>query len=222
MNVTVQTLARLPLFAGLDEQTLEKVVPYVRVHSFEPGQEVTLAGEPCRDVHVVASGTIRARRLSLQGREYILEYIRPGEALNLAAALDNGANLATGEAIVPTTTYAIPCDRFRQLVRDHRSVATATLAHLAGQVRHLSDTVEDLALHTVRARLARFLLSTRDDGAQPARHWTQEEIAAHIGTVRDVVGRTLRTFARNGLIRRERGRLVIVDRAGLEAEAMYV
>jgi hypothetical protein len=39
--------------------------------------------------------------------------------------------------------------------------------------------------------------------------------------VRDVVGRTLRSFARLGYIRRERGRLVIVDRAGLEQEAMY-
>jgi CRP/FNR family transcriptional regulator len=222
MNVTVQTLARLPLFAGLDQQVLEQIVPHVRVHSFEPGQEITIAGEPCRDVHIVTSGTIRARRLSLEGREYILEYIRAGEALNLAAALDNGNNLATGEAIVSTTTYAISCEHFQQLVRDHRSVAAASLAYLAGQVRHLSDTVEDLALHTVRARLARFLLSTRDDGGQPNRHWTQEEIAAHIGTVRDVVGRTLRVFARSGLIRRERGRLVIVDRAGLEAEAMYV
>ena len=45
-------------------------------------------------------------------------------------------------------------------------------------------------------------------------------ISTYIGTVRDVVGRTLRTFANDGLIRRERGRLVVVDRAGLEHEAM--
>ncbi len=85
----------------------------------------------------------------------------------------------------------------------------------------MSDTVEDLALHTVRARLARFLLSRKSNGAHPAQHWTQEEIAAHIGTVRDVVGRTLRSFAQQDLIRRERGRLVVIDRPGLEHEAMY-
>jgi CRP/FNR family transcriptional regulator len=74
----------------------------------------------------------------------------------------------------------------------------------------------------VRARLARFLLSMGQGRAAPARHWTQEEIAAHIGTVRDVVGRTLRLFSHKGLIRRERGRLVITDRDGLEQVAQYV
>ena len=117
-----------------------------------------MAGEPCAYMHIVASGTIRVRRLSLEGREYVLEYILPGQAFNLAAALDGGTNLANGEALTRTTTYAIPCDRFRQFVRDHPSVAAVALTRLSGQVRHLSDTVEDLALHTVRARLARFLL----------------------------------------------------------------
>jgi CRP/FNR family transcriptional regulator len=215
-------LAQLALFAGLDEQALAEIAPHVRMYTFEPGQDIALAGEPCTDMHIVTSGTIRARRLSLEGREYVLEYIHPGQALNLAAALDNGTNLANGEALTRTTTYAIPCDRFREFVRDHPSVAVAALTRLSSQVRHLSDTVEDLALHTVRARLARFLLSSGDEGASSARHWTQEEIAAHIGTVRDVVGRTLRVFARGGLIRRERGRLVITDRDGLEQEAQYI
>ena len=233
MNVTVPMLAQLALFAGLDEQALAEIAPDVRVHTFEPGQNIALAGEPCATMYIVATGLIRARRLSLEGREYVLEYIAPGQALNLAAALDSGTNLANGEAIVRTETYAIPCDRFRQFVSDHPSVAVAALGRLASQVRHLSDTVEDLALHTVRARLARFLLSSGDERrrSEPGRrgdpalsphHWTQEEIAAHIGTVRDVVGRTLRVFARSGLIRRERGRLVIVDREGLEQEAQYI
>lgn len=222
MDVTVPKLAQLTLFAGLDEQALAEIAPHVRVYTFEPGQDVSLAGEPCADMHIVVSGTIRARRLSLEGREYVLEYIRPGEALNLAAALDNGPNLASGEALTPTTTYAIPCERFRRFVRDHPSLAAAALTRLSGQVRQLSDTVEDLALHTVRARLARFLLSNGEGSASPARHWTQEEIAAHIGTVRDVVGRTLRVFSRSGLIRRERGRLVITDRDKLEQEAEYI
>ena len=222
MNVTVPTLAQLALFARLDEQALAEIAPHVRVLTFEPGQDIALAGEPCTFMHIVASGTIRVRRLSLEGREYVLEYILPGQTFNLAAALDGGTNLANGEALTRTTTYAIPCDRFRQFVRDHPSVAATALTRLSSQVRHLSDTVEDLALHTVRARLARFLLTSGDRGAAPARHWTQEEIAAHIGTVRDVVGRTLRVFSRRGLIRRERGRLVITDREGLEQEAEYI
>jgi CRP/FNR family transcriptional regulator len=222
MNVTVPMLAQLSLFASLDEQDLAEIAPHVRIQTFEPGRDIALAGEPCDLMHIVVEGIIRVRRLSLEGREYVLEYVRPGQAFNLAAALDSGTNLASGEAMTQTTTYAIPCDRFRRFVHDHPSVAAVALAHLSSQVRHLSDTVEDLALHTVRARLARFLLSTGQENAVPARHWTQEEIAAHIGTVRDVVGRTLRLFSQEGLIRRQRGRLVITDRDGLEQVAQYV
>jgi len=222
MNVTASALAKLDLFAKLDEQVLAEIIPYVRVQIYEPGQDVTVAGEPCAFMYIVMSGTIRVRRLSLEGREYVLDYILPGQAFNLAAALDGGTNLANGEALTRTTTYAIPCDHFREFVRAHPAIAATALSRLSSQVRQLSDTVEDLALHTVRARLARFLLTSGANGSSPARHWTQEEIAAHIGTVRDVVGRTLRVFSRSGLIRRERGRLVITDREGLEQEAQYI
>jgi CRP-like cAMP-binding protein len=222
MNVIASTLGEFALFAGLDDQALLEIASHVREHSFAPDQVIALAGEPCQVVCLVVRGVVRTRRLSVEGREYVLDYIRAGQAFGLVPALDGGMNLATAEALTLTETYLIPCERFRQIVRDHPSVAVAALESLSARVRGLSDTVEDLALYTVRARLARFLLSRREEGLQPAKHWTQEEIAIHIATVRDVVGRTLRSFARQGYIRRERGRLVIVDRAGLEREAMYV
>jgi len=221
MNVTASMLAKFALLSGLDEHALLELVPHVHEHTFEPDEVVAVAGEPCQNICMVVRGVIRTRRLSLDGREYILEYVRAGEPLGLAAALDGGTNVATAEALTLTTAYLIPSDHFRRVVREHPSVAAAALVYLSARVRDLSDTVEDLALHTVRARLARFLLLRRENGPRPSRQWTQEEIAVHIGTVRDVVGRTLRSFAQQGLVRRERGRLVIADRAGLEHEAMY-
>lgn len=221
MNVIASKLGEFKLFAGLDDQTLAELASHVHERTFEPGQMVALAGEPCQVVCLVVRGIVRTRRLSIEGREYVLEYIRPGQAVGLVPAMDGGLNLATAEALTRTLAYLIPCELFRQIVREHPSVAVAALESLSARVRDLTDTVEDLALHTVRARLARFLLSRREDGPQPSRHWTQEEIAMHIGTVRDVVGRTLRSFARQGYIRRERGRLVVADRKSLEHEAMY-
>ena len=221
MNVTASRLGEFKLFAGLDDRTLAEIASHVHERTFEPGEEVAPGGEPCQAVCLVVRGIVRTRRLSMEGREYVLEYIRPGQPVGLVPAVDGGLNLATAEALTRALTYLIPCELFRQIVREHPSVAAAALESLSARVRDLSDTVEDLALHTVRARLARFLLSQREDGPQPARHWTQEEIAIHIGTVRDVVGRALRSFARQGYVRRERGRLVIADRRGLEHEAMY-
>jgi CRP-like cAMP-binding protein len=221
MNEIASTLGEFSLFAQLDDRTLLEITSYLHEHTFEPGEVVALAGEPCQVVCLVVRGVIRTQRLSIEGREYVLGYVRKGEALGLVPALDGGTNVSTAEALTRTRTFLIPCERFRQIVYDHPSVAVVALGNLSARVRGLSDTVENLALHSVRARLARFLLSRREEGPQPSKHWTQEEIAIHIGTVRDVVGRTLRSFARQGLVRRERGRLVVADRTGLEREAMY-
>jgi CRP/FNR family cyclic AMP-dependent transcriptional regulator len=219
MAITVEVLSQLPFFAGLGEDDLLKIAPHIHERTFSPGQVIILEGEPCQAVYFIAHGVVRALRLSLKGREQVLAYLGPGESFNLVPVLDSRPNLATAESVTEATLYTISCQRFHQIMRDHHEVALAVLEHLAAEVRRLSDMVENLALYTVRTRLARFLLDHAED-MQPPKRWTQEEIAAHIGTVRDVVGRALRTFAYDGLIRRERGRLAVMDRAGLEHEAM--
>lgn len=226
MAVTVQTLSKLAFFSGLGNDALLEIGPHIHERSFSPGQVVILEGDPCRAVYFVARGLVRTRRLSLDGREQVLAYHGSGEPLNLVPALDGGPALATVDAVMDTTLYTIPCERFWWITRHHHEVAQAVLKHLATEVRRLSDMVEDLALYTVRTRLARFLLAHASaergevaEGTQPPRRWTQEEIAAQIGTVREMVGRTLRAYAAAGLIRRQRGRIVVVDREGLEREA---
>ena len=219
MVAAIQTLSKLPFFSRLGNDVLSEIAPYIQERTFSPGQVVILEGEPCQAVYFVVQGVVRTGRLSPEGREHVLAYLGPGEPFNLVPAFDGGPNLAAVDAVTDTRLYTIPCEYFRRVMRDHPGVALAVMEHLAAEVRRLSDMVEDLALHTVRTRLARFLLA-HADGTQPPTRWTQEEIAAQIGTVRDVVGRTLRTFADDGLIRRERGRLVVMNRAGLEREAM--
>jgi CRP/FNR family cyclic AMP-dependent transcriptional regulator len=219
MAVAIQTLSKLSFFSRLDDNALSGIAPYITERTFSPGQVILLEGEPCQVVYFIAQGVVRTHRLSSEGREQVLAYLGPGEPFNLVPALDGRPNLASVDAVTDTTLYTIPCEHFQRVMRDHHEVALAVMKRLAAEVRRLSDMVEDLALHTVRTRLARFLLA-QAEGAQPPKRWTQEEIATYIGTVRDVVGRTLRTFAKDGLIRRERGRLVVVDRAGLEREAM--
>jgi len=218
MTITVEILSQLPLFAALNDDALRGIAPHVYERTFSHGQVILLEGDPCQAVYFVVRGVVRTRRMSLAGREYVLAYLGPGESFNLVPALDGGPHLASVDAVTDTTLYTIPCECFRRVVRQHHEVALLVLERLASEVRRLSDAVEDLALHTVRTRLARFLLAQAGD-TQPSHRWTQEEVAAHIGTVREMVGRTLRAFAAAGLIRRQRGRVVVVDREGLEREA---
>ena len=219
MDVVSRTLSEFGLFAQLGEAALREIAARVVESKYAPDQIISLAGEPCEGVRLIVQGEVSMQRLSTEGREYVLDYLGPGEIFDLVPVLDGGTTLSTVQALSHTTLYVIPCPYFHEVLERYQPVSQAVLVLLAGQVRYLSDAVEDLALHTVRTRLARFLLANAADERNP-RRWTQEEIAAGIGTVRDVVGRTLRSFAREGLIRRVGGRLAVADREALEDEAM--
>ncbi len=217
--ITAQKLSQLALLAPLDEEAVRGMLPHVHERAVTAGQMVLLEGEPCRAVYFVVRGLARSKRLSPDGREQVLAYLGPGSVFGLVAAVDAGPSLATVEAVIDTLLYGIPCPVFGGLMNDHPTLAVSVADRLTADVRRLSDMVEDLALHTVSTRLARFLLNQAENPRPTRRRWTQEEIAARIGTAREMVSRTLRDWTQAGLIRREHGRVTIVDRDGMEREA---
>ena len=212
------SLTELPLLASLPDDILPRLQASASRRTYEAGQVIALEGDVCREALFVAKGLVRIRQLSLEGREHILAYAGPGSCLNLVSALDGEALPASLEAIEESVVYALPCGQVRGLLSEFPGFAEAVAMQLAGENRRLSHMVRDLALYSVRARLARFLLQ-HAEYAPPQERWTQATIAASIGTVRDVVGRALRAFAEEGTIRRERGRLRIIDRERLERAA---
>ena len=212
-------LRRVSLFRDLSDQTLERIARAASRHTSAPGEMIILEGEPCRAVYFIVDGRVRVYRLSPGGREQVLVELAAGDAFNTVPPFqDNPINHATAQAISETALLTIPSERVRTLVQECPDLALAVLHDFAERLDHLTRLVEGLALRTVSGRMARFLLD-HAEGSAVAKQWTQEEIAAHLGTVRDMIGRTLRNFADEGLIGLERQRIVLLDRAGLEAEA---
>jgi len=230
MNKSSLLFSQFPVLAGVDDQTQQAIAAHAHKRTYRAGQMIALQGDPSQAAYLVVDGRLRGQRCSVEGREYVLYDLGPGECVNFAAVLDGGYNLATVTAVSDAVLYAIPAADLRRILGEHPALALALLSHLTRRVRHLSDAVEGLALYDVRIRLARCLVAYTHRGKESeaaqgeARlcppYLTQGELAAQIGSVRDVVGRTLRSFSREGLIRRERGRVVIIDLVGLRREAL--
>ncbi|MBU0702502.1 MAG: Crp/Fnr family transcriptional regulator [Chloroflexi bacterium] len=227
MESTIQTLLRISLFATLSDDTLTRVASVAIRRTYAPGETIIIEGDPCQAAYFIVEGQVRVYRLSPGGREQVLVRLGPGQAFNTVPPFQlHGLDHATVEALTPVTLYAITCDDFCRLVKECAELALVILQNFATRLDHLTNLVEDLSLRTVRGRLARFLLeraSTELGGTAEAdtvsQRWTQEEIAAHLGTVRDMVGRALRAFADGGLVRMDRQRILLLDREGLEEEA---
>ncbi|MEE8389446.1 MAG: Crp/Fnr family transcriptional regulator [Anaerolineae bacterium] len=233
IKITAHALRHISLFVDLSDDTLVRVARAAYTRTYASGETVIFEGDPCETVYFIVEGQVRVYRLSPGGREQVLARLGPGKTFNTVPPFQRGGqgvNHATVEALTPLTLYAVTSDDFRRLVAECPELALTILQDFADRLDHLTNLVEDLSLRTVRGRLARFLLehaSTTDgtsalngstDAGAVTRHWTQEEIAAYLGTVRDMVGRTLRAFANAGLVRMDRQRIVLLDREGLEAE----
>ncbi|MCX7670978.1 MAG: Crp/Fnr family transcriptional regulator, partial [Anaerolineae bacterium] len=153
-----------------------------------------------------------------------LQHLGPVSTFNEVAVLDGGPNPASAAVLSDATLYHIHRDEIRRLAFAHPELAWALIESLAQRARHLVAMVEDLSLRSVKGRLARLLLaeaerSARADTLDRSHMISQVEMAARLGTVREMVGRALRDLAEEGLIAFDRHRIVIMDRQGLEAVA---
>ncbi|HOG45574.1 MAG TPA: Crp/Fnr family transcriptional regulator [Anaerolineae bacterium] len=215
-NEIVDFLKRIPYFGRLSAPTLADVAGRASLRSYARRELILLEGEPAQAVYFVVSGQVRVYKVSAGGREQVLDRLGPGAALNLVPVLDGAPNPASATAANAVTLCAIPRDDFLAAIRHYPPLAEAVLADLATRLRRFAALVEDLSFRTVRARLARLLLR---QAAQPGRRFTQAEMAAELGTVRDVVGRLMAELQDEGLVAVERHRIIVKDRPALEAMA---
>jgi CRP/FNR family cyclic AMP-dependent transcriptional regulator len=219
MTSDVDRLRKIPVFASLSEANLRRVARVVIPRTFLPDELIILEGDPCTAAYFIISGHVQIFRISPGGREQVLVNLGPGEAFNTVRLFGPGSlNPASARALDRVEVYVILRDDFLNLMHTAPDMAMTVLKDFADKLTRLTTLVEQLSLHSIRGRLARFLIEQADQG-HLARHWTQDEIANQLGTVRDVVGRTLRAFTESGYIRRSRNRIILLDRDGLENEA---
>lgn len=213
-------LSRVAAFGSLDRDAREAILRISSVRRYEDRSLILLEGDLESPVLFVLEGAVRVFRSNLEGREQTLIYLHAGEPLNLPGAFaTRNAVPASAEAVGDVLLMGMPVAALRRVVLEHPPVALALLGMLADRVQHLSVMVYDLGLLSVRARIARFLLSERSTRRDSPVRWTHAQIAARVGTVRVVVSRTLSALADEGLIRLDRQRIEIVDPAALARTA---
>ena len=218
-RASAHALYDVQLLASLSESALACVADFVVPRAYPAETVIVVEDEPCEAAYFIIEGNIEVYRISLQGRQQVLARLGPGQAFNTVPLFQsNGRNHASAVARTDVTLYALLKRDFPRALRDCPDLALVILQDFADRLVHLTDLVEDLSLRSVRSRLARFLLQ-QADGTTITQKWTQDEMAAHLGTVRDMIGRSLRSLTDERMIRVDRGRIVLLDRAALEAEA---
>jgi len=175
-----------------------------------------LEGESDAVLYFLASGAVKVFKTSAEGKEQILGIARPGDSLNDVAVFDGGPNLAAAQAMAPVVLYGVRKNNLEAIIRDYPQMAANVTRVLANRVRYLVSLVEDLSFKHVIGRIAKILLQYAGSGTETGQRLTQQEMAAMAGTVREVVGRSLKVLEEEGAIKLDHHRIIIADRAALK------
>jgi CRP-like cAMP-binding protein len=222
MATRAEFLRTIPYFSGLDDSGIESVGRRVFEKKAQRGELLLSEGGQADALYFVAEGAVKVFKTSADGKEQILRIIRPGESFNDVPALNGGVSLVSAGALGPVFLYAIKKSDLEEIMREHPQLAFNVIRVLSRRVAELIDLVEDLSFRHVTGRVAKMLLEYAGDRTGDRPRLTQQEMAAVIGTAREMVGRSLKSLEEEGAIRMERNRIVISNAKALRETAGIV
>jgi CRP/FNR family transcriptional regulator len=206
----IETLRDNDYFSSLNDAILIRLSKYMALRLFEPGEIIFWQDDPCTGLYLLRRGSVKLFKLSPKGRELIVKVFYEGATFNEVPVFDRGVNAINVAALEECEIWVVDADEIRACMREHPEMSQAVILNLCKNLRMLVGTVEELSFCQVTNRLARLIGRLSPEQLQDQRI-TQDQLAAHLGTVREVVARSLRDLERSGAIQVERGRIQVTD-----------
>jgi len=198
-------------FDDLTEIILKEVADRMHLREYQRGDVLFWEGDPCDGLYIVEQGSAKIFRLSPQGRQYIVRVLQEGDTFAEVPAFDEGTNPVNVEALETCRVWVINSQKLHELVMAYPAFAQKVLVNFGRMLRGMVRMVSEMAFYQVTHRLARLISELPQEKSAP--HWTQEQLAARLGTVREVVARSLKELERSGAIKMEDRRIQVADQA---------
>ena len=216
----VSALKRATLFRSLEEERLRELALSAHERKLSQNEILFSAGEEAHGLFVIVSGSVRAYRESVDGREQILHVERAGFTIAELIVFDEGTYPATVAAEEDSVLLFVDKQAIRKLCLDYPPFALTVLQLMSQRLRRHAELIETLSLREVRQRLAQVLLAEAHrhgkrtpEGIVFARQLSNQQLAARIGSVRDVASRALTRLQQDELITISDQTITILDEA---------
>jgi CRP-like cAMP-binding protein len=220
--VTPADMAQMALFAGFEDEDLAIVASCLVPGTYGRGELIFRQGDPGTSLAVIDRGQGKIRMLSPHGKELVLALLGPGEFFGELAVLDGEPRSADAVAMEPSRLLVLQRQDLRRDLEARPRIAVQLLSVLSRRLRQADGVIQDAAFLDLAGRLAKVLLNlaathgqSGPEGVRIALRLTQVELAAMVGGTRESVSKWLGAFERRGLIRRDGGRITIVQSDGL-------
>ena len=212
---------QFPFLLDFSGQERERFTASAVLHTLRAGQAVVQDNSSSTGVIFVLSGELKVYKVSENGRELALYDVGPGEIVMLALSCIVGGGAWTSHVSICTLQDSqiaiVPCTMFDTAYAHSRTLQRFVLGNTFAKMGEVVTLVEKLTFQTVRDRLRDYVLTHTENGKKPL-YATHAQLAARLGTSREVVTRHLRKMAEDGEISAQRGKITLVSGARREAE----
>jgi len=213
------------LLEGVPDENVQRLLKVARRRSFRRGEVVFHRGDPADSLHLVAKGRFAIRVMTPVGDQATIAVRGPGESFGeMALVGEEASRSATVEALEAAETFCVYETEFARLRGEHPAVNEFLISLLAAEVSSMNERLLEALYLPVERRVLRRLIEVAQIYQRGADEvveipLTQEEVAGLAGTSRATVNAVLGDAQSRGLLELRRGRVTIVDGAGLAARA---
>ena len=181
-----------------------------REERFAAGTTLYRQGDACPGVAFVLDGELRVYTKAESGREITLYEIGPGETcvLNASCILSGGSYPVFAAAVTDGRLLMVPSEAFRRLMNEHEFLRRFIFDLFGQRLIEVMELVQEVAFRRMDERLMEYLVEKSTDGVLAVTH---QQIAADLGTSREVVSRLLKEFERRGRVRLSRHRIELLS-----------
>lgn len=206
------------IFSNLDEKTKTSLKELAIPMLYKKGEWITHYGDVWPYLFYIEYGMIQAVKESAEGRSLIVTQFEAGELFwGLAFFIEDAPTPAALMTTDDTQILIWSRNNFLPILLENGKLSWELATLMVHRLLQASDLVEGLAFQPIAGRLANFLVSrfSPDEGDRRGRDFTLDEMAAHIGTTREMVCRMLQKFSNQGFIEITRTEFIFTDRDGL-------
>jgi CRP/FNR family cyclic AMP-dependent transcriptional regulator len=210
-----RVLSLNPLFSSLEPFYIKDLIKKGEKRTWPGGSQLIIEGEAGEEVYFLLSGRVKVTLYGEEGREIVLSILKAGDMVGEMSIIDDKPRSANVEAIEPIECLVIEKSAFLSYLSRHHKVYMRFLAYLTGRLREATRKIGGLALLDVCGRIAHTLLGMAGGvkagtkGVVAVDRITHEEMAAMIGSSREVVSRALKKMTHEGYIKIDKDKILL-------------
>jgi CRP/FNR family transcriptional regulator len=218
MGYELSVLKKIPIFSNLVEKELREIEPYLIKERYKKKDEIFREGDPSDWFYILINGKIKITKLSLEGKEIIVELISPFDFFGGLAALKGFPYPANAIAMEDSEILKISKTDILKLIDRFPSIMYEITSNLSIRVKEFHETLKSVALEKVESRIASLLVKLANKIGKKVDNkividmkLTKQDIAEMVGTTVETSIRTISKFKKLGLLKEENGKILIND-----------